>query len=379
MEICIITSAKFPPEEGIGNYIYNMSKMLIANGHRVTVITRGGLSKTVKSSFEGITLYRVTFVPLYPFYMPFHSFFVKRLFRSIEPNFDIVHFHTPLPPVINTHLPVMTTVHTPMKTDIGNIEVVNLLSVLVKLQGKISVIYENQLFKRSDQITSVASSVSQELSEYGLDPKSVKVLGNGVNHYVFHPIPEKSGEKYILFTGRLTYRKGLFDFIESAKIICGRHADVNIKIVGKGPLLETLREMARASGFENRFAFLGHVEKETLIRLYQNATIFVVPSHYEGLPTTLLEAMACGAPVVATAVSGNLDVITTGKNGLLVSIKSPVEMADAVSKLLDDEHMRNEMGLEARCTIEERFTWEAITGKICECYETLYRAKGTCR
>lgn len=372
MRICIITSASFPPEEGIGNYIYNMSKELIRKGHHVTIITRGS-SKLHEENFEGIRLFRVPFFPIYPFHVQIHGIFVKKLFSSIQSDFDVVHFHTPLPSPFETNLPTITTVHTPMKTDTGKIELVNLFSVAVKLQGKISCRIESKLFETSDKITSVASSVSQELGEYGLNPKTVEVIGNGVDEKLFCPIQSKSKEKYILYTGRLSYRKGLFDFIKCGISICSRYPDVNFKLTGKGPLMDKLKKIVHESGYENRFEFLGHVEKNKLIELYQNATVFVLPSHYEGLPTTLLEAMSCGLPVVATAVSGNLDVLDSNNNGILVPIKSPDKMAEAVSSLLDDESLRTKFGIAARKTIEEKFTWNAISDKILRCYNYTFK------
>lgn len=371
MRICIITSAKFPPEEGIGNYIYNMSKELIRKGNQVTIITRGSLSKTKKENFEGIRLYRVPFFPFYPIHVQIHGIFVKRLFSSIHSDFDVIHFHTPLPSPFKTILPTISTVHTPMKTDTEKVELINLFSLAVKLQGKISCRIESQLFNISNKITSVASSVSQELSEYGLNPADVEVIGNGVDEKLFCPVKNKAIEKYILYTGRLSYRKGLFDFINCGINICSRYPGINFKLTGKGPLLEKLTKIVHESGYEDRFEFLGHVEKSKLIDLYQNATIFILPSHYEGLPTTLLEAMSCGLPVVATAVSGNLDVIKSGKNGILVPIKSPDKMAEAVSFLLDDENLRTELGIAARKTIEEKFTWDAISNKILRCYDSI--------
>ena len=371
MNICVITSAKFPPEEGIGNYIYNMSQEFIRKGHNVTVITRGGFHRTQKENFEDIELYRVPFLPVYPLHVQFHAIFVKKLIRTLESNFDVLHFHTPLPPIIKSYIPIITTVHTPMKTDTGRVELVNPFSVAVKLQGKASYLIERKLFGISDKVTSVATSVSEELAEYGLNPKEVEVIGNGVDENLFCPVETKADERYILYTGRLSYRKGLFDFIKCGVEVCEKHQDIKFKLTGKGPLLDKLKNIVAESGHEDRFEFLGHVDKSRLIELYQNATIFVLPSHYEGLPTTLLEAMACGLPVVATAVSGNLDVIESGKNGVLVPIKSPNKMAGAVSSLLDDEARMVELGLAARKTIEDRFTWDAISGKILQCYESV--------
>lgn len=370
MRICVITSAKFPPEEGIGNYIYNMSKKFLQKGHDVTVVTRGGF-ETSYENFEGIHLYRLPFLPVYPFHVHIHGIFVQKFIRSKEHDFDTIHFHTPLPPVIKTSLPTITTVHTPMKTDTSMVELVNFFSIAVKLQGKISCFIESELFHISNKITSVASSVSQELSEYGLNPKDIEVIGNGVDENLFCPVQNKTGAKYILYTGRLSYRKGLFDFVECGINICSRYPDINFKLTGKGPLFDKLKGIIHESGYEDRFEFLGHVEKTKLIELYQNATIFILPSHYEGLPTTLLEAMSCGLPVVATSVSGNLDVIESGKNGILVPIKSPDKMAEAVSSLLNSESLRIELGIAARKAIEQKFTWNAISDKILHCYNSI--------
>lgn len=377
VNICIITSLSFPPEEGIGNYIYNLSKKFIDDGHNVSVITRGKFGRTSVENFEGITLYKVTYLPLYPLHVHLHRLFVKNLLKSLPNHFDIIHYHTPLPPAIRTLIPTITTVHTPMKTDVSKVELVDFLSISIKFQGYISSLIEKELFHISEKITSVASSVSEELKEYGLNPADVEVIGNGVDETIFYPIQNKSNEKYILYTGRLSYRKGLFDFIKCSIKVCEIDPSVNIKLTGKGPLSEKLKQIVNESGYENRFQFLGHVDKSKLIELYQNATIFVLPSHYEGLPTTLLEAMACRLPIVATAVSGNLDVIESGKNGILVPVKNPEKMAEAVLLLLNDENLRLELGTCARKTIEEKYTWTVISKKILGCYRNLLQTNNS--
>jgi glycosyltransferase involved in cell wall biosynthesis len=374
MRICHITSASFPPEEGIGNYIYGLSNQLIKKGHTVTIITRGSSRKKQKEIIDGIEIIRAPFLPIYPLYMRIHTLFVNKLFKSLESRFEIVHIHSPLSPIVDTKLPIMATIHTPMKTDTlaSFNENKNLRTTVWRLSGRfISYPLEVNLIKRANVITVVANSVAKELKEYPTQNKEIIVMGNGIDSTIFKPIEKKSEKKYILFTGRLSYRKGLFDLIECGKYICEKYPDISFVITGSGILSDTLHERINELGLAKQFKFLGFVTHEELIKLYQNATLYVLPSHYEGLPTVLLEAMSCGLPVIATAVSGNLDVITHEKNGILVPPKSPEKIAEAISLLLDDEKMRKKLGENARKTIEKKYTWDIISNNFLTYYNSL--------
>ena len=114
MKICMILSESFPPKEGIGNYTYNLSRKLIENGHEVVIITRGSWNKIQRQVINGIEVIKAPFMPIYPIYLHVHGIFVNKVFKSLEPEIDIVHVHTPLPPLIKTSLPMVTTIHTPM-------------------------------------------------------------------------------------------------------------------------------------------------------------------------------------------------------------------------------------------------------------------------
>jgi glycosyltransferase involved in cell wall biosynthesis len=220
---------------------------------------------------------------------------------------------------------------------------------------------------RSVRVATVATSVADELGKYyGVDDAAV--VGNGVNPEEFTPVDARPDEQYLLYVGRLGRRKGIEDLIKAASQVLAEH-EVHLKIVGKGPLREKLTEMVRDHGIGDRVDFLGHVERERLVELYQRSTVHVIPSHYEGLPTVLLEAMACGRPVVATAVSGSLDVIEDGVNGVLVPARSPEALATAVDDLLGDPARRDRLGQAARETILAEYTWEAIADE----YVRLYR------
>lgn len=374
MRICMVISTPFPPEEGIGYYTYNLSKKLIEKGHQVVVITRGFWSRTERESIDDIEVIKAPFIPIYPFYIHVHGMLVDKVFKKLESKVDVVHFHTPLPPLIKTSLPVVTTIHTPMLSDNRYIEVSSLYSLLSKISARlVSYPVELKLIQASDIVTTVSKSVAQELKEYHLNPEKVIVVGNGVDEKFFYPKQKilEDGKKYIMFAGRIDREKGLFDLVESATYICSEKPDVFFIIAGKGRDLGKLQWSIRKAKLQDRFIFPGQVDKDQLVKLYQNATIFVFPSYHEGLPGAVLEAMSCGLPVIATDVRGNRDLISNGETGILVPPRSPKKMAEAISMLLEDEKLRKTLGKNARKIVERSYTWDVVSNKFLRCYESL--------
>lgn len=373
MHICYIISTPYPPEEGIGNYVYNLSKKLIERGHKITIITRGSWDKTQKEDIDGIEVIKAQYIPVYPFYIHLHGIFVNKIFKSLEPKIDIVHIHSPLPPFIETSLPIITTVHSPKFVDFNNVKVTSLYSLLSKISARfVSYSLELKLIQTSDIVTTLSTSIAQELKQYYLNIDKICVISNGVDEKFFVPAQNsiENGNKYIMYAGRIDREKGLFDLIECGKHICNERSDISFLLAGKGRDLDALKKKAKKLGLQNKFLFLGQVGREQLVQLYQHSTLFLFPSYHEGIPTALLEAMSCGLPIIATNVRGNRDLISHGKNGILVP-RSPREMADAVLMLLDDNKMKKELGKNARKEIEEKYTWDVISTKILHCYESL--------
>jgi glycosyltransferase involved in cell wall biosynthesis len=369
-----MVTKEFPPiSGGVGYYVYNLSRRLLQRGHQVTVLTRGTTKATEKEVMNGIRVFKVSFFPIYPLHYWIHGVFVNALFEFLEPELDLVHLHTPLTPPIRTSLPIITTVHTPMKIDSRHYEVLDIYSLAIKLQSM--VVYpriESELFSASRKMTTVSSAVARELKEYGLNPNKITVLGNGVDEKTFTPVQNNAEkENYILYTGVLRARKGLFDLINCAEHVIKEHPDMKFLLSGRGPFLKKLEQEVQLRGLQEKVVFLGYIDRRKLIEIYQNATIHVVPSHYEGLPTVLLEAMACGLPIVATDIGGNNEVISSGVNGFLVPPKHPEEMAAVILRLLKDAALREKIGRAARKTIEENYTWDKITDRIVECYEKI--------
>ena len=375
MNICILISTPFPPEEGIGNYVYGISTKLIEAGHEVTVMTRGSWNKTQKEVIDGIKVIKAPYMPIYPFYMHLHGIFVNKIFKSIESQIDVVHIHSPLSPLIKTSLPLVTTIHTPMLTTHNQyVKIESVYSLFSKISARfVSYPLELKLIQASDMVTTITKSIAQELKEYHFDPEEVVVIGNGVDEKFFVPAQNKieDDNKYIMYAGRMDREKGLFDLVECGEHICNQRSDISFILAGRGRDLNKLKKKVRKLGLRDKFIFLGQVGKDQLVQLYQNATIFAFPSYHEGLPTVLLEAMSCGLPIVATDVRGNRDLISSGEDGLLVPPRSPKEMADTILMLLDDEKMQRRLGKNARKTIEDRYTWDTVSNKMLKCYEMI--------
>ncbi len=378
MRIALITSTPQPPQEGIGYYTYHLARELQRRGHAVTLFTRGTWRRVTVDTIDGVSVVRVPFAPVYPVHVHLHELVFNRIFRPREAAYDLVHQHTPLPPVLRTRLPVVLTVHTPMLEDARHAEIAGWLGLAIKLQAPLSARIERRLLQRADVITAVATSVAHELAEYGVRPDAVRVVGNGVDVDVFVPRRGPARPGGILYVGRLAHRKGLFELLEAVSRLRRRRPHVRLAIVGGGPLGPALRRRVKALEIGDAVDFTGPVsywERRALMGWFHWAEVYVQPSRYEGLSTTVLEAMACALPVVATAVSGHLDVVRDGENGLLVPPRDPDRLAAAIERVLDDPALRARLGGLARQTVEAWYTWRHVAERLEACYDQASRLR----
>ena len=364
---------KFPPEAaGPGHHVYGLSTKLIERKHQVTVITRGSWKKPYfKEIINGITVYRVRFIPTYPFHLQLHGFFLSKFFKSIESNFDIVHLHNANIPVIETSLPTVVTVHGTMKGYIAHRKILDLDSLVVRAFSSMYVAIDSEIIHAATKVIAISKACGDELRVfYGI--KNLEIINNGVDSSFFYPLNHKDNKnQYVLYTGRLSTEKGLIDLIKSAKYVHENFPIIKFVIAGSGSLKTRLRKMVSDFNLEKNFRFAGYVNHGTLLKYYQNATLYVLPSYREGLPTTLLEAMSCGLPVVGTAIAGISDVIVDRKTGILVPPKSPEKLANAIMELIADSKFREELGRNARKHVQELYDWNKITSEVERVYQSL--------
>jgi glycosyltransferase involved in cell wall biosynthesis len=377
----MLSASPFPAisPEGMSNYVHNLTLKLLNKGHEVTIVTRGFGPRIqedrVRVSNRVARVFRVPIIPIYPFHVHIHGVIVNVLIRSLESQLDLLHIHSPYVPAVRTSLPIITTIHGLEKVTTAQFEKVGFRQLLFRMSADIFGSMESNVFRNSELLTAVSDHFFSELKAfYGVRRKGV-VVGNGVDETSFVPLADdgairKQGD-YVLHVGRMEYGKGLFDLIRCAKYVCDERPHVSFVLVGNGPLLPSVRREAERMGIKNRIVFTGYLTGHRLIESYQNACVCVLPSYYEGLPTVILEAMACGIPVVATNIRAHADVISNGANGFLVPVRSPHDMAKTICMLLGDEDSRRMVGKAARQAVEENYTWDKVSEKVVDCYERL--------
>lgn len=250
---------------------------------------------------------------------------------KIVKQYDAVHSHWIIPQGIVQScfdVPYLITGHGGDVTSLNN-------GILKKLKVK--------ALKKAKKVTVVSNELKYQMSKY-FDTTDVQVISMGCDTEKFNPRNrinnyfEQSEKKVILFVGRLAEKKGVRYLLEAARTI-----DAKFVIAGDGPLRAELEELAKGLG--DKVVFLGAKSHAELMNIYASADIFVAPSitakdgDKEGLPTTIIEAMASGLPVVGSDSGGIKEIIHDGENGFIVPEKASDEIAHAIKKILEDENL----------------------------------------
>jgi glycosyltransferase involved in cell wall biosynthesis len=199
-------------------------------------------------------------------------------------------------------------------------------------------------------------------------PFRVVHCGVPLDDFEFHP--QDREPPTLLAVGRLDEIKGFRHLVDACAELVRRGRDFSCLIVGDGPLRDSLRERVSAHGLDARVQLCGAMPQEDVRHRLYRATAFVLPSvrtargDMDGIPVALMEAMAVGAPVVSTTVSGIPELIESGVSGLLVPPQDPVALADAIERLLDDPPYARALAGRARARIERDFDARKEAGKL---------------
>jgi|ERR1051326_2352131 glycosyltransferase involved in cell wall biosynthesis len=226
-----------------------------------------------------------------------------------------------------------------------------------------------------DRFIAVSDTVREWLcDDLKVAATKIRVVKNGVN--VQLPKTNQHGElrraicadpaqSIVLTTARLHDGKGIVYLIEAAKLL----PEIQLVICGDGPERGRLEEAVRKAGLQNRVTFLGH--REDVPDLLSACDVFVLPSLYEALGLSVLEAMAAGKPVVATAVGGLKETVRDGVNGLLVPPRDAMSLATTIRRLLTEPGLAKSLGENAKNRVARDFSVETMVDGVTGVYEEL--------
>lgn len=234
-----------------------------------------------------------------------------------------------------------------------------------------------------DKLVAVSHHTRDELARFEKIPADkLAVIHNGISPA---PVPDEHAvalrrefglrpDQFVAGTvGRLEPQKGLDLLLSAVPLVAARCPDARFVVVGGGSLESALKDQARSLGIEQRVIFTGW--RPDAVALMQMFDCFVQCSNFEGLPMVLLEAMARGKPIVASAVGGVPEVVEQGVTGLTIHSRNPAELSGALIRLAADPELAARFGERARERHSERFTVQAMASAYQQLYEQFLEAK----
>ncbi|WP_019615915.1 glycosyltransferase family 4 protein [Psychromonas ossibalaenae] len=305
---------------------------------------------------------------------------VRKLVKSIKP--DLVHSIT-IKPVIYSGMVIRSLINKPaFVAAISGLGYVfsanNLRAKLTKLL--VSFLYRFALSHQNKTIIFQNNSDESILTDVANLNVSQKVLirgsGADLERYSFHEEPDDSTIKVVMAC-RLLKEKGVYEFVGAAKLLHKQEKNVEFVLIGspdpENPNSVSVAEVEswHKAGVINA---LGH--RNDVHQIFADSHIVTLPSYYgEGVPKVLIEAAACGRPVVTTDNPGCRDAVIPLRTGMLVPIKNSEALAEVIQKLVEDKELRINMGSRAREFAEQEFDIKSVVNKHMDIYLSLLRGK----
>jgi glycosyltransferase involved in cell wall biosynthesis len=249
----------------------------------------------------------------------------------------------------------------------------------------------NKILRQADSFVAITTGIAWELKSHAINPGSIHSIANSVDTKRFSPVSSSqkselrqqltvpNKETIIIYTGRLVSYKGLPLLIRVADKIIREHKNVGFVLVGSGGIdihncEAELKDYVKTNSLEDAIYFSGDVDN--VHEYLQASDIFVSPTEKDAFPLALIEAMACGLPVLSTPVGGIQEIIIDRQNGLLVEAGNFQQLYDAICVLLGDTTLSGSLGKAAGQTVQEKYSAEIVTAKYVELFRNVSRPEG---
>ncbi len=372
-----IVNSFFPPwRGGAETYTYNLAKQLALRGHDIEVFCASPPREPGAYNLEEVKLICMP-VTAWLYGTPIMAELPCKLLNT---NADLIHAGFPSPynafcasiVGILKRIPAVLTWHNDLPP------VTSAARLIVNTHDRLVLPIYIRTFKRIISTSKKYVETSRILEKYF---EKVRIVPNGVDCEAFRPdldpstIGQRSnlsGKKIVLFVGALSKwhsYKGLDILINALAIASRLRRDIALLVVGDGTLKPTYQKLTSELNLTDRVAFAGNVSDQDLPSYYAASDLLILPSkdRSEGFGLTILEANACGKPAIGSDVGGIPDVIHHEYNGLLVPPSNPEALSAAITRLIENDSLRREMGRNGR-----RFAEEHDWSKVAEATEKIY-------
>ena len=320
-------------------------------------------------AYDGGMLSRVRRNPLrlllLPLFLAALMWAIVRLHREFR--FDAVHAHWIVPQGIVAALlrswwrgmpPVLVTSHG------GD---------LYALRGRPLERLQRWVLGRADAVTGVSAAMQDYCEQKSIAPERIIVQSMGVNlDSTFTPGDDAAPRDGLVFIGRLVEKKGVAYLIEAVALLKESYPKLTLKIVGDGPLRQSLEALAKKLDVQDNVQFVGSVLNVDVPRFLRGANISVMPSvvassgDQEGLGLVAVEALGCGCAVVAFDLPAVRDTIIHGQTGLMAEPESASDLANKIAMFLDDDALRSRLAKVGRRHALEHFNWPTVGSSYAE-------------
>lgn len=381
LRICLAVSQFRPIAGGEERHAEILGTGLAARGHRVTVLTQHLPELPPSECVGGVRVERrIRSLQHTPLFAYTYVASVARFLLRHRHHFDILQATflywdavaaALLKPLLGCRLVVRFVIPGPG----GDLERFRSLCLFPGIHRQGTAVHERLLTliaRRADAFIVLTTAGQRELVLAGMRPERCYVVPNGIEVERFRTVtrrPPTTGAQRLISVARLVHQKGLDVLIQALPRIRAAIGNVTLAVLGDGPERDRLTTLATHLGIGESVRFEGVVPD--VAPHLAAADAFVLPSRFEGLPLALLEAMAAGVPVIATAVDGNTDVVSHGINGLLVPPDDPTRLADAVTRVLADPDEAERIGAHARQTVQKRYSAETMIEATLSAYRAV--------
>lgn len=354
----------------IYNFRFSLAHELRNQGHEVLLLSPPGdfheLMQADGFQWISFPLSRQSIKPLGELWTIWH---LIRLYNRVRP--DIVHHFTIKPVIYGSlaahllHIPAIIN----SITGLGHLFIdttarTHLLRTIVKVLYRISLRQTQAIFENPEDRDIFIRNRLLKAEQAHL------IMGTGVDVKKFRPTSKNNGTPVVLFSSRMLVTKGLLEFMEATRLLKQKGILARFALAGRtdsGNPASIPEEQIDAWKDSGLFEWWGW--RDDMPSTLAQADVFCLPSYREGVPNALLEAAACGLPIVTTDVPGCRDVVTHGLNGLLVPVRNVPVLADAMETLLSNAPLRHQMGTAGREIAVNKFGLDKVNEETLRIYQ----------